>query len=88
VSWIDSVVGAASGVAVALLFLVNTAFAAGVMLLRDRSFVNQWTKPLVVADAALLFVAIGTPILGVAARLGVHAFGFLVSVPANLFAGR
>ena len=88
VSWIDSVAGAASGLAVALFFLVNGAFAAGVMLLRDRGFVNRWTKPLVVTDAALLFVAVGTPVLGIAMRLGIRAFEFAVTTPINLLAGR
>ena len=88
VSWIDSVAGAASGLAVALLVLVNGAFAAGVMLLRDHSFVNKWTKPLVVTDAALLGLALGAPVLGIAMRLGVRAFELVVTVPINLFAGR
>jgi hypothetical protein len=88
VSWIDSLVGAASGASVALLLLINGAFAAGVLLLRDRSFVNRWTKPLVVADAALLFAAVGTPIIGIAMRLGIRAFELVVSVPVALIAGK
>ena len=88
VSWIDSVAGAASGFAVALLFLVNGAFAAGVMLLRDRRFVNKWTKPLVVTDTALLGLALGAPVLGIAMKLGVRAFELAVTTPISLFAGK
>ncbi|MES2306859.1 MAG: hypothetical protein V4558_15250 [Gemmatimonadota bacterium] len=80
--WLDSVIGVASAAAVALLVIVNGGFALGVMLLRDRSFVNRWTKPLVVADTILLATAVGAPVLGVAAKLGLKGLGLLSAVPA------
>lgn len=88
VSWIDSFAGAASGLSVALLLLVNGVFALGIVLLRDRGFVNRWTKPVVVADAVLLGLAVGSPILGIAMRFGVRAFELAVSTPIALFGGR
>lgn len=86
--WLDSVIGATAGAAVALLFAVNGAFAVGVVMLRDHRFVNRWTKPLLVADAALLITAVGAPMLGVAMRLGVHAFGLIASVPTHVLPGK
>lgn len=86
--WLDAVVGAAAGAAVVLLFAVNGAFAVGVVVLRDHGFVNRWTKPLLVADAALLITAIGAPVLGVAMKLGVHAFGLIATVPAHVLPGK
>jgi hypothetical protein len=88
VSWIDTVAGAASGLAVGIFFLVNGAFAAGVILLRDRGFVNRWTKTLVVTDAVLLGLAVGAPVLGIAMRFGVRAFELAINTPIALFSGR
>lgn len=79
--WLDGVVSLATGAAVALLVLVNGGFALGVLLLRDRNFVNRWTKSLVVADAVLLATAVGAPALGVAAKLGLKAIGLLSAAP-------
>lgn len=86
--WLDSMIAATAGAAVALRFAVNRAFAVGVVMLRDHRFVNRWTKPLLVADAALLITAVGAPMLGVAMRLGLHAFGLIASVPTHFLPGK
>ena len=80
--WLDGVVSFAAGGAVTLLVLLNGGFALGVLVLRDRAFVNRWTKSLVVADALLLATAVGAPVIGVAAKLGLKAVGLLSAVPA------
>lgn len=75
--WLNTVVSALLTVAVTLFILVNGAFLAGLLLTRDRRFVNRWTKPLVTADAALLVAAVAAPLSGVAIGLGLKAFGFV-----------
>jgi hypothetical protein len=57
-----------------LAFLVlNAGFVALIVMRRDRSLVDRWTKRLVVADAALLLAAGGAPVAswaaGTAARV-------------------
>ena len=80
--WLDSLVGSVAAAAIALLFVVNGAFAVGVLLTRSRRFVDVWTKPLVMVDAALVTAAIGAPVLGVAAKLGTYGLGLLGALPA------
>ncbi|MEP6590788.1 MAG: hypothetical protein ABJC19_06370 [Gemmatimonadota bacterium] len=75
--WLDSLVGTVAAAAVALLFVVNGAFAVGVLITRNRRFVDAWTKPLVMVDAALVTAAIGAPVLGVAAKLGTYGLGLM-----------
>ena len=58
--WLNAVAGTVASTATLLLLVVNGAFALGVVVGRDRRFVNRWTKPLVVTDAALLLAAVGT----------------------------
>lgn len=86
--WIDAAVGTLASIAVALFVVVNTAFIAGLWLTRDRRFIDRWTKPLVVTDAALLFAAVGTPVVGIAMKLGGQFIGFLATLPATLIPGK
>jgi hypothetical protein len=76
-AWLNTVVGGLLTAAVVLLVLVNAAFVAGLLLTRDRRFVNRWTRPLVMTDAALLVAAAAAPLSGVAIGLGLKAFGFV-----------
>lgn len=78
--WLDSLVGAAASMAIVLLVLINGAFAIGVAL-GNRSLVQRWTKTLVVADTVLIGTAIGAPVLGVAAKLGLKGLGLLAVKP-------
>ncbi|MES2124165.1 MAG: hypothetical protein V4503_05700 [Gemmatimonadota bacterium] len=80
--WLDSLLGSVAAAAVALLFLVNGAFAVGLLLTRSRSFVDRWTKPLVMADVGLLGAAVGAPVIGVALKLGTYGLGLLGVLPA------
>jgi hypothetical protein len=82
--WLNALAGTIASTAVLLLFVVNGLFALGVFLGRDRSFVNRWTKPLVVTDAALLLAAVGTPVVALALKLGVKGVMFLATIPPKL----
>ena len=39
-------------------------------------------------DAALIFAAVGTPVIGIAMKLGGQFLGFLASIPATLIPGK
>lgn len=86
--WIDAAVGTLASIALVLLVVVNVGFVAGLWLTRDRRFVDRWTKPLVVTDAALLVATIGAPVVGIAMTLGARALSFLATVPATLMPGK
>ena len=86
--WIDATIGTIASMALGLFVVVNAAFIAGLWLTRDRRFIDRWTKPLVVTDAALLFAAVGTPVAGIAMQLGGHLLGFLAALPATLLPGK
>ncbi|MCA9762555.1 MAG: hypothetical protein KC544_05420 [Gemmatimonadetes bacterium] len=85
--WLNTVVGGLLTVAVVLLVVVNGAFLAGVLLTRDRRFVNRWTRPLVMTDAALLVAAVAAPLSGVAVGLGLKAFGAVAGTVSGWTAG-
>ena len=82
--WLNDVVGTIASTAVGLLVVVNGLFALGVFVGRDRSFVNRWTKPLVVTDAALLLATFGTPVVAIAIKLGIKGAVFLATLPAKM----
>jgi hypothetical protein len=82
--WLTAVVGTIASIAVVLLIAVNGLFALGVLLKADRGFVDRWTKPLVITDAALLLAAVGTPIVGVAIKLAAKGLVVLATLPAKL----
>ena len=84
VPWLNAMVGTIESLATARLLVVNGGFALAVFLGRDRSFVNRWTKPLVVTDAALLLAAFGTPVAAIALKLGVKGVMFLATIPPKL----
>jgi hypothetical protein len=86
--WLNAVVGTIASTAVGLLIVVNGLFALGLLLRRDRHFVNRWTKPLVVADAALVIAAIGTPVVGLALTLGAKGVAFVATATAKLLPGK
>ncbi len=86
--WLNAVVGTIASTAVGLLIVVNGLFAIGVVVGRDRSFVNRWTKPLVVTDAALVLAAVGTPVVAIAIKLGAKGVMFLATIPPKLMPGK
>lgn len=82
--WFEAVASRLSGLAVVLLVVVNAGFAALVAVRRDRSFVNRWTRPLVVADAALVLVAGGLPVANwMVQRVGGAMLALLPDVAVN-----
>ncbi|MEI2718829.1 MAG: hypothetical protein V9E87_01605 [Gemmatimonadales bacterium] len=86
--WIDAATGTIASVAIVLFVVVNAVFIAGLWRTRDRRFVDRWTKPLVMTDAALLFATVGTPVIGIAVKLGGQFLGFLATLPATLMPGK
>jgi succinate dehydrogenase hydrophobic anchor subunit len=82
--WFDAVASRLSGIAVVLLVVLNAGFAALVAMRRDRSLVNRWTRPLVVADAALVLVAGGMPVANwMVQRVGGAVMAMLPDVAVN-----
>jgi|CXWL01.1.fsa_nt_gi uncharacterized membrane protein len=86
--WIDAALGSIATIALTLFFVVNALFVLTLWRTRDRRFIDRWTKPLVMTDAALIFAAVGTPVIGIALKLGGQAIGFLASLPATLMPGK
>jgi hypothetical protein len=86
--WIDAALATLASIALALFVLINALFIGALWVSRDRRFIDRWTKPLVVTDAALLVAAIGTPVVGIALRLGGHFLSFLAALPATLIPGK
>jgi hypothetical protein len=82
--WLNAVAGTVASAATVLLLVVNGLFGLGVLLGRDRRFVDRWTKPLVVTDAALLVAALGTPVVAMAIKLGLKGVVYLASIPPRL----
>jgi hypothetical protein len=60
--WFDLVASRLSALAIVLFVVLNGGFAALVAARRDRALVNRWTRPLIMADAALVLVAGGMPV--------------------------
>lgn len=66
----------------AVVFIVlNGAAIAAIALSRSRRLVNDWTGKLVAADAVLLGVGLGIPVLIGLAKIGVRAVGSLLGSP-------
>ena len=82
--WLNAVVGTIESIATGLLVLVNGCFVAGILLGRNRGFVNRWTKTLVVTDAALLVAALGTPVVALAIKLGFRGLTLVATLPTRL----
>jgi len=82
VSWFDSVAGTLMWAAIALLVLVNGAFAVGVLRSRSRAFVDRWTPRVVITDAALLLALVGAPVANLAVGLLGKGAALIVSTPA------
>ena len=59
--------------AVTCFILLNGAAVAAFLLTRSRRLVDQWTPKLVTADALLLGVGLGVPLVGGLARMGIQA---------------
>ena len=87
-AWLDSVAGTVSAVAVAGFVVIVGAFTAGVLITRDRHFVNRWTKPVIMTGAALILAAIGAPMAGIAVKLSAKGLLALGALPAKLINGK
>lgn len=66
----------------AVVFIVlNGAAIAAFALTRSRRLVNEWTGKLVAADAVLLGVGLGIPLLSGLAKIGVRAVASVLGSP-------
>jgi len=81
--WLDSALHFVSTAALTLLVVLNACFVAALLVRRDRRFVDRWTKPLVVVDAALLVAVVGTPVVAYALTLGAKGVTSVASVMAG-----
>jgi steroid 5-alpha reductase family enzyme len=86
--WIESLLVSAATAALLLLVLVNAAFFAGLLLTKQRGFVDRWTKPLVVASTVLLLTAVGAPVAGFAAKMAGRVVTTITSAPPAFIAGK
>lgn len=80
--WLDAFAHTVVRGALLLLVVVNGAFAATVALTRSRAVVNRWTKPVLMADAALLVALVGAPVGAIAGQLAAKAVGWAAAQPA------
>lgn len=67
--------------AVVLLLVVNGAFVAGIVRSRSRTFVDRWTKPVLVTDAALILALVGAPVANVAVSLAGKGVAMIMQAP-------
>ncbi len=67
--WPDGLAGVITPLAITLFVIVNGTFAAGIILTRNRNFVNRWTRTVLTADAVLVIAAIGAPVAAVGLKL-------------------
>jgi hypothetical protein len=77
-AFFDGIAGTITTVALVSFVVVNAGFLALVTLRRDRSVVNKFTKPLVVADVALLLAAGGAPVANWAVGTSVRAVALVI----------
>lgn len=77
-AFLDATGGTITRLALGIFLVVNAAFVVAVVLRRDRSLVDRWTKRLVVLDTALLLAAGGAPVASWAAKTAVRTVGLVV----------
>lgn len=87
-TWLDSLAGTATPVAIALFVVVNAAFMAAVFLTRDHGLINRWTSRVLAVDAVLAIAAIGAPVAALAFRLAIRGLGAAGSLPALVIHGK
>lgn len=58
--------------------LLNGAALAAFLLTRSRRLVDQWTPKLVTADALLLGVGLGVPLVSGLAKIGIQAIASML----------
>lgn len=81
VPWVDALAGTISRLALVLLILVNGVFALAVVRTRSRHIVNRWTKPVVIADAALVAALVGAPVAAATVELGARGVQAVLGMP-------
>ncbi|MES1259359.1 MAG: hypothetical protein ABUL71_02100 [Gemmatimonadota bacterium] len=86
--WLDAMVGTVETIAITLLVIVNGAFALTFLARGSRSFVDRWTKPLLVGDAVLLLAAFGSPVVAVALKLAAKGLALFGAMPGKLVSGK
>ena len=86
--WIDSAAGIATPVAIGLFVIVNALFAVGVLATRNRGFVNRWTRRVLMADVALVVVAIGAPVAAIGLKLVAKGLLAVGALPGRLIHGK
>lgn len=63
--------------------VMNGAAIAVLFLTRSRKLVNNWTGPLVAANALLLGAGLGVPLLTALTRIGVKAVASMLGSPST-----
>ncbi|HEX7023239.1 MAG TPA: hypothetical protein VF187_00355 [Gemmatimonadales bacterium] len=58
--------------------VLNGAAIAAFVLSRSRRLVDEWTPKLVAADALLLGVGLGVPLVSGLAKVGIHALASML----------
>ena len=86
--WLDALVGTVASIAIGLFVVVNGLFVVGVLLKRDRRFVDRWTRPLLVTDVALLLAGVGTPVVAIAMKLGAKGLAALAAMPGKMMVAK
>ena len=84
-AFLDTLGSLAFRVAAVGFVLLNSAAIAAFALTRSRRLVNEWTSKLVTADAILLGVGLGVPLLAAGAKLAAGALGGMVGGVIALF---
>ena len=84
-AFLDSLGSIAFRAAAVCFVLLNSAAIAVFALTRSRRLVNQWTSKIVTADAILLGVGLGVPLLAAGAKLAAGALGGMMGGVLALF---
>ncbi|MGH7560428.1 MAG: hypothetical protein ACRENB_05350 [Gemmatimonadales bacterium] len=75
VGFLDSLSSAVFRFAVVCFVVINGSAALAVVMTRSRRLVDAWVPRLLAADAALLGVGLGVPLMAGLAKFGVRAIG-------------
>lgn len=81
VPWIDVLVSTIIRSAIFLLLVVNGVFVTGILRSRSRAFVDRWTRPVILTDAALVMALIGAPVASTGIGLAMRGWQALVEAP-------
>lgn len=81
VPWIDALASTVMRAAIVLLVVVNGVFVMGILRSRSRAFVDRWTGPVVLTDAALVLALIAAPVAATGVGLAMRGWQTVVAGP-------